>query len=598
MSSVVESLTLQDAATAALTEPQFVALVEALSADQAGCEQLADLLREDHLLYDQRGSATVVRMRGWILLALARAGLTEASLLFVLEELDAGRDPYLVAAAARALRAYPDPSAAFAPFVMRAIANVRYHDEPVTFDRYGQYATASSAATSAVRELIATKTWLGPHARGVAAELEALRAAGDGLAKKFRVDLDRAVAAIGDGGDRGADDAGACCQLPGGLGHLRTWSRDARRDGGSIESTRFEDHDGASITFGEYFRGKPSIVVFFYTRCDNPQKCSLTVAKLARIQNILAERGLADRIRTSAITYDPAFDLPDRLRGYGKSRGVRMDAGHRLLRAADGADGVAVLRRHCSLGVNFIESLVNRHRLEVYVLDRDGRIAASFERIHWDEEQVVDQAAALVNEPAQPEPVASTVAPIAGASASLAIAFFPKCPVCWTAYMSVIGIGGLEQVPYSPWLRPALVVLMLLNVLSVWVRGRTTGRMIGFYLVAAGAMTILLSKTSAVLGPAAAAGVLLTVAGSLVSAMERHLAASINRSSTGYNEPSTATLGPRERSGPVVIRGDTPDITANTSWLPPYRRSVSDWLMSVRGRSFASSSQPDHSRSK
>ena len=83
---------------------------------------------------------------------------------------------------------------------------------------------------------------------------------------------------------------------------------------------------------------------------------------------------------------------------------------------------------------------------------------------------------------------------IAGASASLAIAFFPKCPVCWTAYMSVIGIGGLEQVPYSPWLRPALVVLMLLNVLSVWVRGRTAGRMIGFYLVAAGAMTILLSR--------------------------------------------------------------------------------------------------------
>ena len=547
------------AASRALSEPQFVALVEASSADPAGREQLADLLRENHPLYDQRGSATVVRMRGWILLALARVGVTEASLLFVLEELDAGRDPYLVAAAARALRACPDPAAAFAPFVMRAIANVRYHDEPITFDCYGQYAMASAGSTTAVRELIATLTWLGPRARGVLTELEALRTARDGLAKKFRADLDRAVAAIG---ERDAPDAGACCQLPGDLGHLRTWTHDARRDCGSIESTRFEDQDGASITFGEFFRGQPSIVAFFYTRCDNPQKCSLTVAKLARIQNILAERGLADRIRTSAITYDPAFDLPDRLRGYGRSRGVRMDAGHRLLRAADGGEGVIALRRHFSLGVNFIESLVNRHRIEVYVLDRDGRIAASFERIHWDEEQVIDQAAALVNEAAQPEPVASTVAPIAGASASLAIAFFPKCPVCWTAYMSVLGIAGLEQVPYSPWLRPALVVLVLLNVLSVWVRGRTTGRMIGFYLVGAGLTTILLSKTNAVLDPAAVAGVLLTVAGSLVSAMERRR------------------------------------ISADTSSLPPYRRSVSDWLMSVRGRSFASSSQPDHSRSK
>ena len=347
--------------SSALTEPQFVALVEASSADPSGREQLADLLREDHSLYDQRGSATVVRMRGWILLALARAGLTEASLLFVLEELDAGRDPYLVAAAARALRAYPDPSAAFAPFVMRAIANVRYHDEPITFDCYGQYATASAASTTAVRELIVTLTWLGPHARGVLTDLEALRTARDGLAKKSpgrsRRGSDRRT--------RRADDAGraAGCRASRPLANVVA---DARRDCGSIESTRFEDQDGASITFGEFFRGQPSIVAFFYTRCDNPQKCSLTVAKLARIQNILAERGLADRIRTSAITYDPAFDLPDRLRGYGRSRGVRMDAGHRLLRAADGADGVAAPRRHFSLGVNFIESLVNRHRLEVY----------------------------------------------------------------------------------------------------------------------------------------------------------------------------------------------------------------------------------------
>jgi hypothetical protein len=55
--------------------------------------------------------------------------------------------------------------------------------------------------------------------------------------------------------------------------------------------------------------------------------------------------------------------------------------------------------------------------------------------------------------------------------------------VCWTAYER--DGTGLEQVPYSPGLRPALVVLMLLNVLSVWVRPHYRA-MIGFYLVAAG----------------------------------------------------------------------------------------------------------------
>jgi protein SCO1/2 len=72
-----------------------------------------------------------------------------------------------------------------------------------------------------------------------------------------------------------------------------------------------------------------------------------------------------------------------------------MDAGHRLLRVIEDND---LLRRHFELGVNFIESLVNRHRIEVYILDAKGRIATSFERIHWDEAQVVARAAEALEE--------------------------------------------------------------------------------------------------------------------------------------------------------------------------------------------------------
>jgi protein SCO1 len=85
-----------------MSEPQFAALVDALAANPDQREQLTDLLRENQPLYDQRGAATIVRMRGWVLLALARAGVADSALLFVLEELDTGVDPYLIAAAARA----------------------------------------------------------------------------------------------------------------------------------------------------------------------------------------------------------------------------------------------------------------------------------------------------------------------------------------------------------------------------------------------------------------------------------------------------------------------------------------------------------------
>lgn len=276
--------------------------------------------------------------------------------------------------------------------------------------------------------------------------------------------------------------------------------------------------------------------MFFYTRCDNPLKCSLTITKLARIQQLLMEQGLGEQIRTAAITYDPAFDVAERLRGYGEHRGVRLDTNHRMLRTTQGFD---TLRRHFKLGVNFIESLVNRHRIELYILDAEGRIAASFERIHWDEQQVVDRAIEVLKEKNEPQNPDASAAPLVAAArgksaspsaspsssltvgtlASVGAAFVPKCPVCWAAYFSVCGIAGLHQIPYTPWLQPALVAVMLINLASVWWRGRATGRMSGFYLVSAGALVIVASTQGFGWEDAAVWGVALTLAGSLISAL-------------------------------------------------------------------------------
>jgi protein SCO1/2 len=514
------------AITGAWSEPQFAVFVDALAADPERCEQLTDLLREDHPFYDQRGTTTIVRMRGWVLLALARTGVSDAALLFVLEELDTGTDAYLIAAAARALRSYPTPTTAFAPFVMRALTNIRYHDELVSFESYGEYAT-SATGTSPVRELLATLTWLGPHARGVLQEIESLRAQRGGFPRKLLSDLDRAVEAMRSTEQGKASNSETCCTLPDGLSNTFSWAFSSRSSSESIKTIVFEDHEGASLTFEEFFHGHPSIIVFFYTRCDNPLKCSLTITKLAQIQKLLAAQGVADQIHTAAITYDPGFDLPERLRRYGQNRSVRLDDCHRILRAPD---GINALRRHFRLGVNFIGSLVNRHRIEVYVLDAEGRVSASFERLHWDEQQVVDRAIEVLKEKSDratsavssesPEAPAHRKAalPVFGTLASLGVAFFPKCPVCWAGYLSLFGIAGLEQIPYSPWLKPVLVAVMLINLASAWLRGRSTGRMSGFYLVSAGAFLII-AKIFFGWESVAVWGIILTLAGSLLSTL-------------------------------------------------------------------------------
>src|SRR5882724_13567016 len=131
---------MQAAETAsAHSETEFAALIDTIAADPQARAQLTDFLREDLPIYRERSAKAVVRMRGWVLLALARAGVPEAALIFLIEELQSGVDPYLVAAAARALRACPRPSAALAPLVWRALNNVRYHDEPLSLTRYGEY---------------------------------------------------------------------------------------------------------------------------------------------------------------------------------------------------------------------------------------------------------------------------------------------------------------------------------------------------------------------------------------------------------------------------------------------------------------------------
>ena len=501
--------------SAASSEEEFAGRVDALDADPGRRRLLLDLLREDHPVYDQRGGATVSRMRGWVLVALARAPLTDEALPFVLEELDTGVDPYLVAAAARAVRSYPLPGPALTPFVMRAIDQIRYHDDPVSFEDYGAFGTAS--ATSPVRELLVTLAWLGPHARGALPRVEAL-ARSRGLARAAMAEAARAAAAIRGTAPMEPDEDERCCELPSGLAGF-SWPWRDRREARAIESLSFEDHDGAARTFTDVFRGHPTIVVFFYTRCDNPLKCSLTVAKLARVQALLAERGLDDRIHTAAITYDPAFDSAKRLHTYGRDRGVRMDERHRMLRAAD---GMPALRAHFRLGVNFIETLVNRHRVEAYVLDARGRIAASFERLLWDERAIVERACAVLTEPGERSGSLArrSASPAAGVLASIALALLPKCPVCWATYMSMLGIAGLDRIPLPPWLQPLLALALLINVASTWFRARTTGRLSGPLFASAGAGAILASRFAAGWESAAPWGVGLVMAGSLLGAMD------------------------------------------------------------------------------
>jgi len=377
------------AVTADTPEEHLAALVDAVKRDPRQRDCLVALLPEAISLYAGRSTNAIIRMRGYLIAAFEQVGLPAAALPYVLEELESGRDPYLVAAAARALRGLDRPTSRAVPFLLKAIQNIRYADDAVSFDSY-QPRWPLPSHTTAIQEILTTLAWLGPDAQSAQPALKALRDDPQAVSPPARVTLEAVLAGLGDA-DGDCCDAGCCASSV----SLTDQPADQARQNLPVPAgVELEDQDERRLTFASFFSGRPSIVVFFYTRCDNPNKCSLTISKLAGLQRKLREQGLYGQIRTAAITYDPAYDLPPRLRAYGQNRGVVFSDSDRFLRTTA---GLSALQEYFDLGVNFGQASVNRHRIELFILDHHAAIAARFTRLQWDLHEVLYHAHALVS---------------------------------------------------------------------------------------------------------------------------------------------------------------------------------------------------------
>jgi protein SCO1/2 len=106
------------------------------------------------------------------------------------------------------------------------------------------------------------------------------------------------------------------------------------------------------------------------------------------------EERLEGLLKTAAITYDPEYDLPPTLKAYGENRGVAFGDDDRIFRTRN---GFRRMQEYFQLGVNFTGSIVNRHRIELFILDSRGEIAVTFTRLQWDIQEVLEQAKALLS---------------------------------------------------------------------------------------------------------------------------------------------------------------------------------------------------------
>jgi protein SCO1/2 len=365
---------------APVTEDGVAALVDAVRADPARRDELVAVLQEGAEVHQGRGSAATTRIRGWVLAACADVGVPDGAVPFVFEDLQNDIDPFAVAAAARATRGMA-ATPALATALTDALLRMRARDDRVTFASLRPRWPAPSS-TSALVEVLAALRRLGDVAAGERDRLlDARRVHAPTWSPAVRAELDAVIDQL---------PAGHCCgghELP--AVRPDDHARDAAAVSVDVAGLVLEDQDGARTTFGEWFADRPCVVGFFYTRCPNPNKCSLTVTKLAELHARLVAAGLAGRVGVGAFTYDPGYDDPTRMRGYGAARGMRFGADVAMLRAVDGIDG---LRDHFALRVGFVGSIVNRHAIELCLTAPGGTPVRTWARMQWDLDEVLAAA--------------------------------------------------------------------------------------------------------------------------------------------------------------------------------------------------------------
>lgn len=362
----------------------LVSFVDRVKQGQCVSADLVEYLTVDHPVYREQPAATVARLRAYVIAAFHDAGMPQSAAPFVAEVLETSIDANLTAAAARALNGAATLSPVWADHLVNAIYNIWRNDQPICFDSYrlswplGRYSTA-------LGEILHRLEAMGPDARHIVPRLEKLLSDTPGqFNPENRAAIRRCIDAL-------AAAQTSCCSHSGPSNVETPMTPVDLMDLGAVE---LQDQDSRHLTWEQYFTGAPSLIAFFYATCMNPKKCVQTIYNLDKTHRSLVRQSLGDQVRVAAITYDSTRDTPEMLRQYGLSKGICFGDNYRFFRVPTDFPKVASALR---LGVNFASGQVNDHQVEVYLLDRNGRLVQKFLRFQARPAAIVQSLIDLVS---------------------------------------------------------------------------------------------------------------------------------------------------------------------------------------------------------
>ncbi len=157
--------------------------------------------------------------------------------------------------------------------------------------------------------------------------------------------------------------------------------------GDSLPDFEFTGEDGKAFHFAD-FRGNAVAFTFFFTSCPLPEFCPRMNKNFAEARKIIsADTNAPPNWQLLSISFDPDFDKPEMLSGYGSFyRGADTNRWRFAVASTNTLAGLAP-----KVDLNFWrEGGSISHNLRTVVLDGGGKIFHQFDGNDWTPQELAD----------------------------------------------------------------------------------------------------------------------------------------------------------------------------------------------------------------
>ena len=170
--------------------------------------------------------------------------------------------------------------------------------------------------------------------------------------------------------------------------------------GDEVPNYRLVNQDGTAIKLHDY-KGKALLLTFIYTRCQDPNQCTLMSSNFAAIdQQLQKQPDLFAKTHLLSVSFDPAYDTPKVLRSYGASyTGKYSDENFKHWEFASGSeDEVKGIAKY--FGLRYFKDTPSGeeqviHSLRTALIGPDGKIVKVYRGNDWKPEELLKEIQAV-----------------------------------------------------------------------------------------------------------------------------------------------------------------------------------------------------------